>query len=115
MSRQPSAIEIINVDALEPRCFEGADHGGVAISFFPVDSPPGAGPGLHVHPYDEVFVVVEGEVVITVAGVPIEAKAGQIVIGPAGQSHKFVVTGPGRARLINIHPSPRVVQDWLEE
>ena len=35
--------------------FEGEEH-GVGISAFIVDSTPGLGPSLHVHPYAEVFV-----------------------------------------------------------
>ena len=38
------------------RSFVGADHGGVPISLFLVDVRPGSGPGLHRHPYPEIFV-----------------------------------------------------------
>jgi hypothetical protein len=46
---------IINRDELRigptASLFEGADHGGVALSFFLVETEPGNGPALHVHPY----------------------------------------------------------------
>jgi hypothetical protein len=38
----------------------GQEH-GVAVSAFVVDSGPGMGPSLHVHPYPEVFIVHEGQ------------------------------------------------------
>ena len=38
--------------------FEGHRHGGANVSFIVIDgSPPGSGPKLHKHPYEEVFVV----------------------------------------------------------
>jgi hypothetical protein len=33
---------------------------GVSVSVIVVDAPPGGGPRLHRHPYEEVFVVQEG-------------------------------------------------------
>jgi quercetin dioxygenase-like cupin family protein len=40
--------------------FEGVER-GVGVSLIFVDAPPGDGPRLHRHPYEEVFVVQEGE------------------------------------------------------
>ena len=37
------------------REFVGADHGGAGVCLILVDAPPGRGPGLHKHPYHEVF------------------------------------------------------------
>ena len=44
-----------------PGRFEGADHGS-GVSFFLARTPPGRGPRLHRHPYEETFVVHEGRV-----------------------------------------------------
>ena len=41
--------------------WEGFER-GAGISLFVVDSPPGGGPALHRHEYEEVFVVHEGQV-----------------------------------------------------
>jgi hypothetical protein len=38
----------------------GAHHGGVGASIIFVDAPPGRGPGLHKHPYEEIFIILEG-------------------------------------------------------
>ena len=94
--------------------FEGHRHGGANISFFLIDSDRGGGPGLHTHPYAEVFVIEEGEVIFTAGDETIEAKAGQIVIVPAGVPHKYVNSGAGRARHIDIHASGRMDTEWLE-
>jgi hypothetical protein len=53
---------------------------------------------LHTHPYDEVFVVQEGDLTFTVGDVIVEAKGGQIVVAPAGTPHKVATPatdGPG--------------------
>ena len=84
--------------------FEGYRCGDVNVSFFLVDSPPGSGAGLHTHPYEEVFVVQEGEVTFTVGEARIEATAGQIVVVPAGLPHKFVNSGTAQA---GRHPPQR--------
>ena len=108
--------ELRNVlwDAEASQQFEGQDAGDVAVSFFWTDAPPGAGPRLHRHPYPEVFVVQEGHVTLTVGDETQEATGGQIVIAPSGVPHRFVNTGPGRPRHLDIHPSGRMVTEWLE-
>jgi quercetin dioxygenase-like cupin family protein len=95
--------------------FEGHPHGGADVSFFLIDSDAGGGPGLHTHPYAEVFVIQAGEVVFTAGDETIEAKAGQIVVVPAGVPHKYVNSKGERARHIDIHASGRMSTDWLEE
>ena len=97
------------------RRFEGAQYGEVDVSFFLTDGPPGTGPKLHTHPYAEVFVVQEGEVIFTVGEETIPAVAGQIVIVPPGTPHKFVNAGTGRARHIDIHASRQMESTWLED
>ncbi len=96
-----------------PGRFEGADH-GAGVSFFLARTPPGRGPSLHRHPYEETFVVHEGRVNFTVDGQTIEAKAGQIVIAPPGSAHEFVNVGDAPAHMTNIHPRPRMSQEDLE-
>jgi quercetin dioxygenase-like cupin family protein len=95
--------------------FEGYRYGDTSVSFFLTDGPPGSGPKLHKHPYAEVFVVQEGELTFTVRDTTIEATSGQIVVVPAGVPHKFVNSGAGRARHIDIHTSRRMTTEWLED
>jgi mannose-6-phosphate isomerase-like protein (cupin superfamily) len=93
--------------------FEGHEHGGTGISLIFVDAPPGGGPSLHRHDYDEVFVVQEGEATMTAGERQIVVGAGDVVVVPAGQPHAFVNSGAGRLRQIDIHLSPRYVTEWL--
>ncbi len=93
--------------------FDGYEH-GANVSFFITRNRPGSGPDLHLHPYEETFIVQEGEARFTVGGETIEAVAGRIVIAPAGALHRFVNTGREPLRMINIHPVARMETEWLE-
>jgi mannose-6-phosphate isomerase-like protein (cupin superfamily) len=97
------------------RAFEGSQYDGTNVSFFLIDAPSGEGPSLHSHPYEEIFVIQAGQVTFTVGDAIIEANGGQIVIAPAGIPHKFVNSGKTLLRSINIHPSSRMITEWLED
>lgn len=75
---------------------------------------PGEGPRLHLHPYDETFVVIAGAARFFVGDEVIDARAGEVVLGPAGLPHRFENLGPGRLQTIDIHHSPRWLQTDLE-
>ena len=75
---------------------------------------PGEGPRLHVHPYDETFVVIAGKARFYVGSEVIDAGAGEVVLGPAGIPHRFENIGSGRLQTIDIHHSPRWIQTDLE-
>ena len=75
---------------------------------------PGTGPVLHVHPYDEVFVIQQGRARFFVGDQTIDAEAGETVLGPAGLPHRFINLGPGRLQTLDIHLSPRWIQTNLE-
>jgi len=79
-----------------------------------VDAPPGGGPKLHRHPYEEVIVVQEGAATFTAGDDVMKVKSGQFVVVPAGMAHKFVNSGSGRLRQVDIHASERFVNEWLE-
>ena len=79
--------------------FEGYLYGDVDVSFFLSDTAPGKGPDLHKHPYEEIFVVQEGELTFTVGEDTIEATGGQIVNVPASAAQVRQLrrwTGPAR-------------------
>jgi mannose-6-phosphate isomerase-like protein (cupin superfamily) len=95
------------------REFVGDDHGGVGICFLLVDAEPGQGPGLHKHPYEEVFIVQEGRGAFTIGDAEVELAAGEIGIVPPDTPHKFVNCGDGPLRQIDIHVSSHFVTEWL--
>jgi mannose-6-phosphate isomerase-like protein (cupin superfamily) len=95
--------------------FVGAGHpGGARLCLILVDARPGGGPRLHRHPYEEVFVVQEGRATYVVGETEYEVGAGDIVVVPAGLPHRFVNSGDGPLRQLDIHVSPRFQTEWLE-
>ena len=95
--------------------FEGSLYGDARVSFLLVDMPPGDGPRLHSHPYEEVFVIFDGQATFTVGNRMLEIPAGQVVVVPAHTPHKFINSGEIPLRQIDIHVSPEFITDWLEE
>jgi quercetin dioxygenase-like cupin family protein len=93
---------------------EGHEHGDVDVSIIMFEGPPGSGPRLHRHPYAEVFLVQEGRATFTVDGSTLEATGGQVLVVPPGSAHRFVNSGAGTLRQIDIHCSPRFITEWLE-
>lgn len=95
--------------------FEGYRFGGANVSIILVDMLPGEGPRLHSHPYEEVFIVQEGQATYTVGADKLTITAGQIVIVPAGVAHTFVNSGTGRLRQVDIHCNKQFITHWLED
>jgi mannose-6-phosphate isomerase-like protein (cupin superfamily) len=91
----------------------GSEYGvGVCLLF--VDAPPGSGPSLHKHPYEEIFIVTEGEGTFFGASAERVVGGGEIVIVPAGEPHGFTNTGEGPLRQIDIHVNPTFETEWLK-
>jgi len=106
-------MPIINASTLETGTLKGEDS-GATISLILDHSEPGQGPRLHRHPYDETWVVIDGNLTFQVDETHQQAGPGDIVIVPPGAAHKFTNDGPGRSNLVCIHANPTMVTEWLE-
>jgi mannose-6-phosphate isomerase-like protein (cupin superfamily) len=111
----PSVVDCANPARGEDTGEFQGYHYDANVSFILVDAPPGSGPKLHRHPYEEVFVLQEGSATFTAGDKTIEVKGGQVVVVPAGVAHRFVNSGTGRLRQVDIHASERFVTEWLED
>jgi mannose-6-phosphate isomerase-like protein (cupin superfamily) len=105
---------------LEQLPFAGMSHQfigetqGAPFSAYIVTAKPGQGPRLHKHPYAEVAFVIEGSARITVGDEEREVQAGGIAVIPANTPHRFVNSGNGILRQIDIHAGPNFIQTDLE-
>jgi quercetin dioxygenase-like cupin family protein len=93
--------------------FVGADQGDVNVSVFLLRALPGAGPGPHRHPYDEIQFVREGRGLWTVNGQSFEGGAGDIFVIKAGEIHSFKAIGDEPLVQLDVHLSPRFIQESL--
>jgi len=116
----PPTPTSIALDGLGPRPgvarFEGHRHGGPArpdVSLFVVRTPPGAGSGLHEHPYPEVFVLLEGDAEYEVGTAVRRLSAGSVLIAPAGVPHRFRNVGAVPLLQVSVHPAGTVAQRLL--
>ena len=93
--------------------FVGAEQGDTGVSVFLFRGEPGRGPGPHRHPYDEIQFITEGRGIWTVNGETFEAGAGDILVIKAGEVHSFRAIGDGPLVQLDVHLSPRFIQDNL--
>ena len=93
--------------------FVGADNGDVNVSVFLLNALPGRGPGPHRHPYDEVQFVRSGTGRYVVNGQEFEAGAGDILVIKAGEIHEFKAIGEESLVQVDVHLSPRFIQENL--
>jgi quercetin dioxygenase-like cupin family protein len=93
--------------------FVGARH-DVELSVFLFHGLPGSGPGPHRHPYDEVQFIQQGRGIWTVNGEEFEAGAGEILVIKAGEVHSFRCIGDGPLVQLDVHLSPRFIQENLD-
>ena len=91
------------------------DKNGVNASAFIVDCPPDTGPRRHTHPYEEIFIIVEGTVRLEADGEEYVATSEDICIVPAGVPHTFRNAGTDRAKMVNIHAQAKVVTEFVDD
>ncbi len=109
-------VKIINAKNIMPfgnevAVFNGYQH-NAGISFFLVNFNKGTGPKKHRHPYEETFVILEGEIEAIVDGKTFTVSAGNIMIVPANTWHEFSNKTDKPAKTVNIHPVPKMIQEW---
>lgn len=93
--------------------FVGRDH-DVAISSFLFNGAKGSGPGPHRHPYDEIQFIISGRARYVVDGSELEAGGGEILVIKAGEVHEFKVISDEPLVQVDIHMSPKFIQENLE-
>ena len=93
--------------------FKGEEN-GATISLILDHSDSGQGPRLHRHPYDETWVVIEGNLTFQLGDERHNVGPGDVVIAPPGAAHKFTNDGPARSHLVCIHANPTSITEWLE-
>jgi quercetin dioxygenase-like cupin family protein len=91
----------------------GAMSGGSLILAEIVTQPGGGPPGLHAHPTEEAFYILEGEFEVSGLGEGGEpytsrAVAGSVVYVPSGAAHNFRNVGATSGRLLVMYTSPEL-------
>jgi quercetin dioxygenase-like cupin family protein len=69
----------------------------------------------HVHDHEQITIVEEGQLEITLDGEPLRIAAGQMISIVANVPHASRVVGPQPARALNIFHSPQVGANGLSQ
>ena len=93
--------------------FEGLPHAGIGISVFVVRTPPAGSVDLHVHPYSETFVVLQGNGRWTAGEDIVALRANQVLVVPPETPHGFRNTGDLPLLVVSIHESGMLQQTFL--
>ena len=93
--------------------FEGGPQAGVGISMFVTRTPPGAVVGLHVHPYPETFLLLEGHGRWTAGDAVAELEPEQLLTVPPDTPHGFRNTGDVPLLVVSVHEAGKLEQTWL--
>jgi len=93
--------------------FEGRPRADIGISVFVVRTPPGGSVELHVHPYSETFVLLDGNGRWTAGDDVVELHASQMLVVPANTPHGFRNTGVEPLLVVSVHESGTLEQTFL--
>jgi quercetin dioxygenase-like cupin family protein len=93
--------------------FEGGPRAGVGISMFIVRTRPGGFVELHVHPYPETFLLLEGQGRWTAGGEVVELQANQMIVVPPDTAHGFRNIGEEPMLVVSVHESETLQQTFL--
>ena len=109
-------MKILEIDNLtapggEVAIFHGSEH-EASLSFFIVRFSPGMGPKKHRHPYEETFILLEGEIEAVIDGASQSIGSRKIVVIPAGTWHEFKVCSETNVLMINLHPVSKMITEW---
>lgn len=104
---------VIHTNPGKTNRIEGVSH-GATVSVILSRNAPGHGTRLHRHPYDETWVVQEGSITFQAGDAVHHARPGDVINVPAGTPHKFTSDGPGLCDVVCIHPSPSIVEEYLD-
>ncbi len=114
----PRAVRLALSDLLvspTAALFEGHPRAGVDVSLFVVRTPPGAFVELHVHPYAETFVLLDGHGRWTVGDEVIELEPEQLLVVPPGTRHGFRNVGDRPLLVVSAHERGTLDQTFLGE
>jgi len=82
------------------------DDTGDRFTLIDMYVPPGGGPPLHRHDYEETFIVLDGRLDLTFRGTTQGVGAGTTINVPANAPHQFRNSSDAPARLLCISAPP---------
>ncbi len=91
--------------------------GADLLTMFTVDYEPNGAAQVHDHPFEEVYLFLDGEIECILDGEPVTLRAGDVAFAGVGSTHGFFNTGGGRVRWIETQapqPPARHAYRWVD-
>lgn len=109
------SVTIVDIENLKSKGggsskFQGFNY-GANVSFFVVNSATNRGADKHRHPYEEIFIILDGTIEVIINGKTQMIDSGTIVIIPSNTWHEFKNRSDRPALMINIHPVSKMIQE----
>jgi quercetin dioxygenase-like cupin family protein len=92
-------------------------HGGKGLqqsSVVLIDIQPGKALGEHADSPEQVLLVLEGEIELTIGGERLRAGRGMMAVVPPSTPHSMRNVGDSPARVVGFFPSATVVSTFAE-
>jgi quercetin dioxygenase-like cupin family protein len=89
----------------------GEEAGG-HVSVTEIVVPPHAGPPLHTHDFDEVFYMLEGELVFQVGDALVTKRAGELSFAPRNVPHALANQSDAPARYVLVCTPAGFERHW---
>jgi len=93
--------------------FEGGRVAGSDTSIFVTRTPPGRAIELHVHPYTETFLLLEGRGRFTAGDLVTDLRPEQLIVVPPETPHGFRNVGDAPLLVVSVHESGTLEQTFL--
>ena len=117
LSEEPPKATVWNLSELTvsptAALFEGHRCAGVDVSIFITRTPPERAVELHVHPYAETFLLLEGRGRWTMGDQVVELEPEQMLVVPPETPHGFRNVGDVPLLVVSAHERGTLSQTWL--
>lgn len=90
-------------------------HGGESgghVSVTDITVPPGMGPPLHTHGFDETFYILEGTLIFQLGETLVTRTAGEVFFAPRDVPHALANRGPADARYVLVCTPAGFERHW---
>jgi quercetin dioxygenase-like cupin family protein len=101
----PGEGAVLRVVEDSVRVLAAAQETGGAYEIFELSGPRASGPPPHAHPWSEAYVLLEGEVEVTLGDSKRNATPGCFVNIPAGMTHSYRVMSEGARFIVVTSPA----------
>lgn len=109
---QTDALAPVAVDGVDPLHVLGEEFrplvAGRAFEIIDGRGPEGTGPPPHHHPWDEAYVVLDGELEVEIDGAVTRLPAGSAAHVPADALHRYTVVSPEARWITTTSPAGAV-------